>query len=100
MNNCKLCKYNKDNWCEQESNMTDEEFEDYYIYGVSCPYCSKKPISIMDVVCEYMSETFGGPCHTPNIKADCKLDCNYNIQGYEACWKRTFKKLKETKENG
>lgn len=98
--NCTTCSYHKDGKCSQGENMTDEEYEDYFIYGISCPYHNKRPVDIIDVICEYMSKTFGGPCHAPDTSSalSCKFDCHYDIQGYEACWKRTFKKLKEKKD--
>lgn len=82
--------------------MTDEDYEDYFILELPCPYHSGATKQIVDVVCEFMAETFGGPCHVPKVSVTmtgCKNDCKFRRQGYETCWKRTFEKMKEKKDH-
>lgn len=97
MGKCSSCRSFKNEACGQAIRMTDEEYEDYFIFKINCPYYDARTKGMMDVVCEFMSNTFGKPCNTINqTEIKCNNDCDNSS---EACWKRAFVIMKE-KKNG
>ena len=90
--NCNTCGYHKNGKCTQEENMTNEEYEDYFIFKINCPFYSTGLKDINAVICEYMSDTFGKPCIVNQTPVQCNNDCT---ESSEACWKRTFELIKE-----
>ena len=91
--NCDTCGYHINGKCAQEANMTNEEYEDYFIFKINCPHYSTGVKDINTVICEFMSDTFGKPCKLAvPVPTRCNNDCADSAQ---ACWIRTFLAIKE-----